>query len=459
MTFRRGGPSAAEGDAMAYSRLDVDAMQKEIAPAVYGDLDLTIAPERFRTTVDTPPQAFSRGIRVETLEKFLANEEEVELYRKLTLMGDPIADAFAARVPEIGMAKARAMLDQALEEGVEAVPDAPPELVALIRDMEKIPEWLDWEKIDRFHDRLRILSAVGQEYVMRLAFMMTYTNGYAGLPMMLTGALTGPSAARRMKETTSTFRMSTLPGAMRRDGIAFKSAAKVRLMHAVVRTTLLRNPDRWDYEVYGVPIPQVDQMGAALSFNFFFALAAVKMKRPLSEFELDGIDAWRYLAYLLGMHDYFLANTRGGIIKPWSMLGATLRDKIDPRSIELNQATLHAYTRLGDGPLDKLMHALDVRNTRFLYTKVMGEEMARKLGVEAEPLDPLATVALAVPLGTAVLALEALRRVPGARKKVEAWATRRTLELLEKAGDAHYHTDVADRDGAPKRATATPSHA
>lgn len=426
---------------MAYSRTDVSDMQREIAADVYGKIDLDITPERFRTEIDSRPTGFSRNINIKDLEKFLEDPKEVELYRQLTLMGDPIADAFAAKIPELGFRQARAMLDKALEEGIDNVEDAPPELVALIKDMEKEPEWLDWQAIERFGKKMRVFNAVSQEYIMRLAFMMTYMNGYAGLPMIMTGQLTGESAAGRMKETTSTFRMAGLPDSLKRDGIAFKSAAKVRMMHAMVRMNLLKNKDRWDYEVYGVPIPQVDQMGAALSFNFLNALMSVKRKKPLNRFQKDGIEASRYLAYLLGMHDYFLADNRGDIIKSWSLLGATLRDKFDERSKDLNNATLHAYTRNGHSLFDKLMHTLDVRNTRFLYTLVVGEEKAKEMGVELQPGDRLATIALVIPLGLKIATLNLAKKLPGGEKKVDQWAINKIRKLLEGSGEAQYVTD------------------
>jgi len=82
-----------------------------------------------------------------------------------------------------------------------------------------------------------------------------------------------------------------------------------------------------------------------------------------------------------------------------------------------------------------------VRNTRFLYTKVMGEEMAAKLGVRAAPTDALATVALLVPLALSVVGLEGLRRLPGGEERVQAWAVARMKRLLKKTGEAQYSTD------------------
>ncbi len=429
---------------MAYSRYDISNMQRDLAPEIYNQIDLESMPERFRTELDKDPDGMFRWVDPKVPRRFLEDKEEVELYRQLTLMGDPIADAFASKFSELGFQKARAMLDKALDEGIDAVPDAPPELVRFIKELHREPEWVDWKAIDRFHKRMRVVNAVTQEYMMRIAFMMTYMNGYQGLPMIMTGQLTGDSAAGRMKETTSTFKMATLPGAMRPGGAAFKSAAKVRVMHAMVRMNLLKHKDRWDFETYGVPIPQVDQMGAALGFNFMSSIMSVKTKKPFSRHQRDGIEASRYLASLLGLHDYFLSDQRGEIIKSWSMLGATLRDKVDPRSKELNAATLNAYTRTGHSLVDKFMHRLDVMNTRFLYTKMVGKEKADEMGVEAKLLDPLATATLGIILGSKLAALYSIRLLPGGKKWVNDWAVRESMRQLNLAGEAQYKTDETE---------------
>lgn len=426
---------------MAYSRLDISNMQREIAPEIYNNINLDFKPERFRTELDSHPNGMFRWVNPEVPKRFLQDKDEVEIYRQLTLMGDPIADAFATKFAEIGFANARAMLDKALDEGIDAVPNAPKELVRLIEELHKEPEWIDWQAMERFHKRMRVMNAVTQEYIMRIAFMMTYMNGYQGLPMIMTGQLTGESAAGRMKETTSTFKMATLPNAMRPGGVAFKSAAKVRVMHAMVRMNLLKHKDKWDFEVYGVPIPQVDQMGAALGFNFISSLMSVKRKKPFNRHQKDGIEASRYLASLLGLHDYFLSDERGQIIKSWSMLGATLRDKVDPRSKALNKATLHAYTRTGHSVLDKFMHTLDVCNTRFLYTKMVGKEKADEMGVETKLLDPLATATLGLIIGTRLAVLYSIRLFPGGKAWVNDWAIRETRRQLNLAGEAEYKTD------------------
>lgn len=430
---------------MAYSRYDVSKMQREIAPEIYAKLDLDSAPERFRGEMgDDQLEGVVRSVNPKYLKRFLQDKDEVELYRQLTLMGDPIADAFAVKAHELGFKKSRVMLEKALDEGIESVPDAPEELVALIRDMEKVPEWLDFEKIDRYFDRTRMVSTIVTEPLIRMAFMMTYVNGYQGLPMIMTGTLSSESAAKRMKETTSTLRMATLPGALRRDGVAFRSAAMVRVMHAMVRMSMLKNKKEWDFDVYGVPIPQVDQMGASLLQNYFTAIISHKLNKPFTRNQKDSIDAWRYLAYLLGLHDYFLSDDREEILKAWSMLTATLRGKYDPRAKELNLATLHAYTRAGNSLWDKFMHAVDVKNTRFVYSKlIVGEKTAKKMGVEVKHSDVFATAIMTSIVVGKISALSLVSLIPVGKKWVNDWAIKDTLGQLDMLGNAEYKTDEA----------------
>ena len=178
---------------MGYNATDIMALQKEVAPTVYGPLDLSIQPERFRTEL-SENSVIKDNERIQSL---LKNKEKAEFFRQLTLMGDPLADAFAALIPEMGFRKARAMLDQAVAEGVDAVADAPAELVALMKSVEQEPTWVDWEKIESAAKNNRLFNAAAGEAIMRFAFMMTYVNGYQGLPMVITGALTSdlqPSA-------------------------------------------------------------------------------------------------------------------------------------------------------------------------------------------------------------------------------------------------------------------------
>ena len=82
-------------------------------------------------------------------------------------------------------------------------------------------------------------------FVIRGAFIATFLNKYAALPMALTGALGRRAAARRVNETATFFAATVLPGALERHGAGFEAAAMVRLMHSMVRFNALRS-GKWD---------------------------------------------------------------------------------------------------------------------------------------------------------------------------------------------------------------------
>ncbi len=421
---------------MSYSSRNISELQVAIAPKVYGDIDLNIQPERFRTTLGENSRKKGNSI----IEAKLADKNEVEFFRQLTLMGDPIADAYAVLIPEIGMKKARAMLEQALEHGIDSVEDAPQELKNFIAALEEQPEWLDLNEIEKVNHKLRLPVALGFDIGIRVAFMLTYFNGYQGLPMIMTGTLSSESAAKRMKETTSTFRIAVLPHAMSRKGEAFKSAAMVRLMHAMVRTNLLRKKDKWDYQVYGVPIPQVDQMGAALMGNYRMAKLALKQKRKFNKYELRLVNQARYLAFLLGLHDQFLSDDPQQIVHTWQMCQATLKHKFDPRTKDLNEATLAAYRRPNQSAFNQFVHRLEVKSSKFLYTTLFGRKATRQMGVTSNLSDALALGLLGVPVGLKIAVLGILQFLPSG-KWVDQYAITLLRKQLDMDGKAEYLTD------------------
>ena len=425
---------------MTYSTRDVSKLQKTIAPTVYGELDLDCTPERFRTELGEN-SIVKDNPRIQAL---LADTDKVEFFRQLTLMGDPLADAFAATIPELGYKNARAMLDKAAEEGIDRVPDAPKELVDLMRSVETVPDWVDWTKIEKASENARLLTALAGEAIIRVAFMMTYVNGYQGLPMVITGALTSDSAAKRMKETISTFKLATLPGALRRGGEAYQSAVKVRVMHAMVRTSLLKRAQVWDFSVYGTPIPQVDQMGAALGFNYMMSLHALKNGGKFTEYEACAVEQARYLAHLLGMHDQFLSNNPKQIVETWNLCQATLRHKFDERGRDLNSATVNAYRRKGKHWHDRLIHKLDVQSTRFMYTRMVGKRTAEAMGVHSPPSDALSFAALFTPIGLGFGALTGLKKIATGRALIDRYAIEAIQRQLAKEGEAEYRTNAAE---------------
>ncbi len=201
----------------------------------------------------------------------LADEDRVARIKAYTMLGDTVADAYAALMPQYGFRRLVAMLDEACGRGVDNVSAAPDELVRFIRAMERLPAWLDMKLIEEGARVERNAYAHRAPYVIRGGLLATFMNKYSALPMALTGTLSNGTAARRINETATFFTTTVMPGALDRHGAGFKAAAKVRLMHSMVRFNALRRGDHWDIGTYGIPIPQVDQMPAGMISMFLLA--------------------------------------------------------------------------------------------------------------------------------------------------------------------------------------------
>ncbi|MGE4428972.1 MAG: DUF2236 domain-containing protein, partial [Solirubrobacteraceae bacterium] len=221
--------------------------QAQQQPLLYGELDLLARPHRLAVEHDDesslPGWAGNR-------DELLADDALVELISTTTMLGDVVADPYATLMAERSFKDLVDMLHRACRDGIAAVPDAPPELRAFIAAMETAPAWLDMELVEEGARHARVPAALVAPLVTRGAFLATFVNTYAALPMALTGALGGRRAARRVNETASFFAVTTLPGALDRHGPGFEAAAMVRLMHSMVRYNALKRSDRWDPAVY-----------------------------------------------------------------------------------------------------------------------------------------------------------------------------------------------------------------
>lgn len=264
---------------MTQSLADLKAQvraQKTLIPSLYGDIDFDIVPERFTRDPKVRsmlPGRFDRKYR----GAILADNERMERMLAYTMLGDNVADAYAALIPQYGFRPLIDMLQLACDKGIDAVPDAPEELAKFIASMERVPDWVDRELVEEGARAGRIYMAKLTPMAIRGAFIATFLNKYSGLPMALTGQLSHETSVQRVKETASFFTTATLPNALTRFGQGFKAAAMVRLMHSMVRVNILKRARaKWDVNVYGIPIPQIDQMPAGTMPSFITAFKVVR---------------------------------------------------------------------------------------------------------------------------------------------------------------------------------------
>jgi len=423
---------------------DVTAQAAE-NPVMYGEVDFGRLPERFTDVFD--PANANVGAFSKQLPRLLDNKERVELIRNYTMMGDRVADAYAALIPEYGFKRLVEMLELACDKGVQAVDGAPKELKTFIEAMEEKPDWLDMDLVEEGARLERNVAAHAAPYFVRGALIATYMNKYSALPMAMTGTLSGGQAAKRAFETSAFFGITVMPGALDRFREGFKAAAKVRLMHSMVRFHLLRSPD-WDKAVYGVPIPQVDQMPAG-NINIFL-LSAQVLREGRTEFtptERARVEMARYRCFLLGLPEELVGATPQEIIDLLLTRHVTLRAGYDDATCgELVRATMRAKLSDDNSLTGRIKTGIERGISKMFFVNNFCQKdfaRAEEIGVPVTAGDRFWAVAGALTIFARLRFFGFATR----NKYLAGWADRilvkKLAQRLASYGHAEFETDAA----------------
>ncbi|WP_303759980.1 oxygenase MpaB family protein [Alcanivorax jadensis] len=432
--------------------------QKTLIPSLYGDIDFDATPERFTDSMDvrsTLPAHFARKYR----KKILADHEKVERARAYTLLGDTVADAYAALMPAYSFRDLIGMLKKACDEGLDAVPDAPQELVDFITAMETTPDWVDMELVREGARLSRNQMANLAPYVIRGAFVATFMNKYSGLPMAITGTLANDSVNRRINETASFFTTATLPGALERFGPGFKAAAMVRLMHSMVRFNILKRVKKWDPAIYGIPIPQVDQMPAGTMPAYLAAFKAMrKGRKHFTRNERAIVELSRYQCFLLGLPEELLPAEAPDIIDTMLAYSGTLREGYDDETCgELTRATMSVYRPKDEKLISKVHNLVERSVSKVFFTQAFlgknDKSKAKEMGVEPHLIDYALFTVGNLFIMPRLIAYRTLQDIPVANKIADRILVRRINELLVDYGHAEFTTDASQYSPTIKSAT------
>jgi hypothetical protein len=423
----------------------MDAAQAAQIPATYGRVDFSITPERF--TIEPGAETELAPKYAQRRPELLANQARVALIKAYTMHGDPVADAYAALIPQHGFQRLVAMLKEVCDRGVQNVPSAPPELVRFIADMERFPTWLDSNLIEQGARIERNAYAHRAPFIIRGGLIATFMNKYAALPMALTGAMSSKSAAHRVNETAIFFTQTVMPDVLDRHGAAFKAAAMVRLMHSMVRFNVLSRGDRWDVKTYGIPIPQVDQMPAGLMSVFLLAQQALRQGRTaFTPAERAHVELARYRCFLLGLPKDLLADTPQSMVDILLTRHATLRKGFDENCAALVRAMLTADLT-SDHSLSGRLHTWLERGFAKVYfvTNLMrgGKSAAAKVGVKVGFSDYVAAAAAGVLIASTMAAYAIAAHIPVIRDAADRSLVRKLTKQLARYGHADFTTNAA----------------
>ena len=417
--------------------------QRELVPVMYEQFDFSRMPERFTDDLaqdSTLPREIGHK-----RERLLADTRRVELMRAYTLIGDSVADAYAALMPKYGAKRLITMLDEACKRGVDQVAGAPRELVDFIREMERVPEWLDMALVEEGARNQRNAYAHVAPYAIRGAFFATFMNKYSALPMAITGTLSHTTAARRIRETATFFITSVLPGALARHGEGFRAAAMVRLMHSMVRYNVLARDRGWDKRIYGVPIPQVDQMPAGLINVFLLSRDVLRRGRThFNRAEQGIVELGRYRCYLLGLPEELLEDTPQGIVDMWFTRTATLRAGFDDATCgALIRATMAADLSTGSDFFDRVQERMERSFAKLFFVQNFSNKdraAAKRVGIDISFVDYMVATATALMLATQLRAYQLASHVPVLKDAADKHLIQKLLIQLGHYGHPEYQS-------------------
>ena len=293
--------------------------------------------------------------------------------------GDLEMDALVEWMYDSDTTAARKMFKQAMEQGVNSIPNAPEPLRHFFNTIEKTPTWLDKELLN---EGMLFIHGTGlaSTYVLRdLALMGGYLLSGFNQSLVMTGAL-NRGTKQRVAETGKWWMNCTTPNGLERFGEGFKTTIHVRMVHALVRRNLAARPD-WDSSEWALPISQIDMVATYLGFSVVMLGGLRMLGIPITPRESKAVmHLWSYACWLMGVEEKWLVFTeREAMVLLYHTF--MTQSKPDASSRELAQA-------LAQEPLERSFPTLQFLRRQMYYHQhlsisqyFLGSEKMAQLGL------------------------------------------------------------------------------
>ena len=277
-----------------------------------------------------------------------------------------------------------AQLNQVLAGGLETLQEAPPALVQLLEAVTPEPAWLDRELLDRGARVYHRFGRNAADALLQLALIGGYRFGGPTDLLVATGALTGDMTRRRLGETQKWAATLSRPGALARHGEAWQLTLHVRVMHALVNDTFLRN-GRWDVDRWGLPINATDQAATLGLFDGVALLGVRALGVPVTRADSDAVmHLWRYVGWLMGVHEDFLVDRESQRHRLNYHLLLAQAGPTDAGS-RLAQAVVGVQLELFEGALARSRGRYEQERLLSMLTVFLGSRSMRELGLPRRP--------------------------------------------------------------------------
>jgi hypothetical protein len=315
------------------------------------------------------------------------NQEQFMLSKKLNSLighGDPLADAvwvdYQKSTPEV-----RALLEKGMRHGSSGICGMPQSFQALLEDSEATLTLMDGPEFERALEYYAWLGPLWHSISLGPGSLVhTYSDPAIAAVLMKTGNLLDQTVARRLLET-QIWNVSVIkPLGLSLGGSGYVHTLQVRLLHAQIRSSLLRRGWRHPHSPQAIPIDQLQMLRTWLDFTVvpFNALDRIGLPASIAQRQaLYGL--WRLVGRLLGIEPDLLAQISDhSVAQEMLKLVDSQLLLADDNSRILTKATLNAMgVRLA--PLMDVPADVSVLLMNSLCRLFHGDAQSHRLGVDA----------------------------------------------------------------------------
>lgn len=259
------------------------------------------------------------------------------LGERLTVGDEPV-DRLVEWMSTVGVKQTRPLFDRALTHGIDAVAEAAEPLREFFKAVEKLPDWVDPQKLRRGQRALRRGGADGMYVARDVSLLGGYQFSGFNKTLLRTGALEKGSN-KRFAETMQWAMDVISEGGLEYLGAGYRSTLRVRLIHGLVRKHVAAMPD-WRAEEWGVPINQTDMAATLIGALVAPAVGVVGMGIVLRPKEYEAVaHLTRYVGWLMGVEDEWLPRSfRDSIRVLYHTLGALAEPDESSRQLAVPMA-------------------------------------------------------------------------------------------------------------------------
>jgi len=309
--------------------------------------------------------------------------------------GDPVADRLITSFKDLPGGAGWRMVDEALDNGPDAVEGAPAELADLVAPALRPPEWVDLDLVDAGANAYWRSGGLNLGLALICGSLAYgYKSSRLTRPLAATGRLE-KMAPRRIQETSRWVTVATKPGALHPGAEGMHATVRLRLVHALVRAHLAADPS-WDWPEWGVPISASDSLVTGIGGFMTIPVKALNdLGVRFSPAELEAMThQWTWISALMGTPDYLLPRSYREARETMDTALA-LDEGPNEDSPKLMRALLYDGIELPleaklPPPLKWPVRALKARYVGGFARRWMDEEMADRLGVPRTRLARLA---------------------------------------------------------------------